>query len=267
VVSLSHIRRLFGTGLTLLCAGAAAQTEAFGPGEQLVFRASYLGIPAGTIQTTVGAEFADRPGVWPIVAYGRTDVGMFFFPIRDKLVIHWEADQARTLGMELWADENHKRQRLKITFAPAEGTARIVRQWEGQAATEKQVSVGPGVTDVASAVYLLRTRELEPGHELTIPIVTPSKQFPMRAVVQGRERRRTPMGERTVVRVRLTTDFSGKFKAKNDLVLYFTDDEAHVPVRFEAELGLGTVVAELTEYKPGRLFTLRRAAAVRPEVH
>jgi len=265
-VSLSHIRRLFAAALALLSAFASAQTEAFGPGEQLVFRASYLGIPAGTVQVTVGADFPDRPGVWPIVAYGRTDVGMFFFPIRDKLVIHWDAEQARTLGMELWSDENHKRRRLRIAIAPAEGTAVVVTQWEGQSPTEKTVSVEPGVTDVASAIYLLRTRALEPGHQLTVPILTPNKQFLMRAVVQQRERLRTPMGERAAVRVRLTTDFSGNFKAKNDLVLYFTDDEAHIPLRFEAELGLGSVVAELTEFRAGRLLSLRRAASMRPEV-
>ena len=34
--------------------------------------------------------------------------------------------------------------------------------------------------------------------------------------------------------------------------MWFTDDEAHVPVRMEADFALGPVVVEWTEYKPGR---------------
>jgi hypothetical protein len=265
---MSYLPRLLTTVLALVATPAAAQTSAFGPGEQVVFRASYLGLGAGTVRVTVGAEFENRPGVWPIVAIARSDVGLFFFPIRDKVVIHWEADHARTLGMEMWADENHKRQRLRILFDRAEGTASVLRQKEGQTAVESQVTVDPGASDIASALYLLRTRPLEPGTELTIPVLTPSKQFPLRAVVERRETLKTRLGDRETVRVRLTTDFSGNLKAKSDLIVYFTDEPAHVPVRIEAELGLGTVVAELTEFHPGRIVAPSpKAAAAGPEVH
>jgi len=85
-------------------------------------------------------------------------------------------------------------------------------------------------------------------------------------VVERREQLKTPLGERSTVRVRLTTDFSGKLKAKSDLVIYFTDDAAHVPVRIEAELGLGTVVAEAVEFHSGVRTPLRPAAAARTQV-
>jgi hypothetical protein len=252
--------------LALLARVASAHTAAFGPGEQLRYQASYLGIPAGTIQITVGAEFDDHPGVWPIVAFARSDMGLFFFPIRDKVVVQWDADQAQTLGMEMWADENHKRRRLKILFDHAEGKATVLRQLEGQEAVQNQVLVEAGVTDVASAIYLLRTYPLLPGKTFVIPILTPSKQFPLGAVVERRELLRTPLGERPTVRVRLTTQFSGKLEAKRDLVIYFTDDATHVPVRVEADLALGTVVVELIDFQPGRLIPARPAAAVRQEV-
>jgi hypothetical protein len=252
--------------VSLLATVASAHTAAFGPGEQLRYQASFLGIPAGTIQITVGAEFDDHPGVWPIVAFGRSDMGLFFYPIRDKVVVQWDADQAQTLGMEMWADENHKRRRLKILFDHAEGKATVLRQQEGQDAVQNQVPVEAGAADVASALYLLRTRTLTPGMEFQIPLLTPSKQFPLRAVVERRELLRTPLGERVTVRVRLTTQFSGKLEAKRDLVIYFTDDAAHVPVRIEADLALGTVVVELTEFQPGQLIPARPAAAIRQEV-
>jgi Protein of unknown function (DUF3108) len=257
---MSHLARLVAALALCVASFSAAETAAFGPGEQVVYRASFLGIPAGTIQVTVGAEFPDTPGVWPIVLLGRSDVGLFFFPIRDKMVVRWDAEHAQTLGMEMWADENHKRRHLKIVFDHAEGKARLFRQVEGQDAVQEEIAVKPDAADVASALYLLRTRRLEPGTELALPVVTPSKQFPLRAVVEARETLKTPLGPQATVRVRLTTDFSGKLKARSDLVIYFTDDEAHVPVRIEADLALGTVVVEAVEHHSGMRTRVRPPA-------
>lgn len=264
---MSHLVRLVTAVAFCVASTSAAETAAFGPGEQVQYRASFLGLPAGSIQVTVGAEFPDSPGVWPILLFGRSDVGLFFFPIRDRMVLRWDAEQAQTRGMEMWADENHKRRHLKILFDRAEGKAKLFRQVEGQDAVRDEIAVKPDAADVASALYLLRTRSLEPGTELTLPVVTPSKQFPLRVVVEARETLKTPLGEQRVVRVRLTTDFSGKLKARSDLIIYFTDDEAHVPVRIEADLALGTVVLEAVEYHSGMRTGVHPRAAARTEVH
>jgi hypothetical protein len=263
---MSHFVRLLAALPLLLAPLAAAETTAFTPGEQVVFHASFLGISAGTVQSTVGVEFPDRPGVWPIVMLARSESALFFFPIRDKLVVLWDSEHSLTLGMEMWADENHKRRRVKISFGPTEGKATVVREAAGQPPAQTELSVAAGASDVASALYLLRTHPLEVGTELTLPVVTPSKQFLLRAVVERRERRKTPLGEQWTVRVRLTTDFSGKLKAQSDLIIYFTDDEAHVPVRIEAELGLGTVVAEAVEYHSGIKQPGQHQAAAGPGV-
>jgi len=258
--------RLLAALAIVLAPLAAAETTAFGPGEQVLYRASYLGIPAGTIQVTVGEDFPDQPGVWPILGLGRSDIGLFFFPIHDRLVIHWDAEHARTLGLEMWTDENHKRQHLKISFDPAEAKATLVSQWEGQPRTEQQLPVEPGAADVASALYVLRTHALEPGTEFTVPVVTPKKQFPMRVVVEQRERLRTPLGDEATVRVRLTTDFTGKLSQKRDFVIYFTDDERRLPVRIEADLAIGTIIGEAVEYHSGLRPQARTKAAVRTAV-
>ena len=262
---MSHLVRLLAALALVLAPVAAADTTAFTPGEQVVFHASYLGISAGNIQSTVGLEYPDRPGVWPIVMLARSDVGLFFFPIRDKLVTQWDSEHSRTLGMEMWSDENHKRKHLKISFDAADGKATVSKQFDAQPPTQTQVDVQPGASDVASALYLVRTYPLEVGTELTLPIVTPAKQFPMRAVVERRELLKTALGEQWAVRVRLTTEFSGKLQAKSDLIIYFSDTESHIPLRIEADLALGGVVAEAIEYHSG-MRAKGRAAAARTEV-
>jgi hypothetical protein len=246
-----QLARLLAALALFLAPLAAAETTAFGPGEQVLYRASFLGIPAGTIQLTVGADFPDQPGVWPILGLGRSDLALFFFPIHDRMVIHWDAEHARTLGLEMWADENHKRHHLKISFEPSEAKATLQTQWEGQPMVQQELQVEPGAADVASALYVLRTRPLEPGTQFVVPVVTPKKQFPMRVVVEQRERLQTPLGEQATVRVRLTTDFTGKLSQKRDFIIYFTDDETRLPVRIEADLAIGTIIGEAVEYHSG----------------
>ncbi|MGO8970301.1 MAG: DUF3108 domain-containing protein [Myxococcaceae bacterium] len=263
---MSHLARLLATLALLLAQSAWADTTAFGPGEQVVYRASYLGIPAGTVQVTVGEEFPDQPGVWPILALARSDIALFFYAIHDKIVIRWDAEHARTLGLEMWSDENHKRRHLKLSFDRSEPKATVLSQWEGKELTQKEFAVEPGAVDVAGAVFSLRTRALEPGMHFSVPVVTPSKQFPMRVVVERREQLQTPLGQRSTVRVHLSTEFGGNLSQKRDFIIYFTDDESHLPVRLEADLSLGSIVAEAVEYHSGLRVPGLPKAAVRSGV-
>jgi hypothetical protein len=244
----------------VLTAGAAVDTAtpAFGPGEQVTYRVSWLGIPTGSGQVTVGAELPDRPGIWPIVTTARSDLAIF--PMRDKIITYWEPAAARSQGLDLFADENHKRRRQRIDFHPSAGKATVLRQKEGEPIEQKEIAVPPDATDVASAVFLLRTRRLAVGDEFAFPIFTGAKVFEGRAVVEERGMLDTPLGPKAVVRVRLRTGFSGKLQTQRDLRMWFTDDASHVPVRMEADFALGTVVVEWTDYKPGRARTPSRLA-------
>ncbi|MGO9829998.1 MAG: DUF3108 domain-containing protein [Myxococcaceae bacterium] len=264
---MSHLARLLAAVAILLAQTAQADTTAFGPGEQVLYRASYLGIPAGTVQVTVGEQFAEEPGVWPILALARSDVALFFYPIHDKIIIRWDAEHARTLGVEMWSEENHKRHHLKLSFDRSEPKASLLSQWEGKPTVQKDFAVEPGAVDVGGAIYALRSRALEPGMQFSLPVVTPSKQFVMHVVVESREQLQTPLGPRSTVRVRLGTEFSGNLTQKRDFIIYFTDDETHLPVRLEADLALGSIIGEAVEYHSGLRVPGLPKAAVRTGVH
>ena len=231
----------------------AASTEplpepALGPGEQITYRVSWLGLPAGTANVTVGAESPDRPGSLPIVTNGRSD--LVVYPMRDKIVSWWDPASGRSQGLEMYSEENHKRRRLKIDFDRSVGKARVFRQVEGEQARESQVDVPAAAVDVASAVFFIRIARLTEGDTLTIPIFTGAKLFKGLAEVEGRGKIETPLGERNAIRVRLRTEFSGKLSAR-ELRMWLSDDAAHVPIRMEADFVLGPVVVEWTDYQPG----------------
>jgi hypothetical protein len=230
---------------------------ALGPGEQITYQVSWLGLPAGTAEVSVGAESPDRPGSLPIVTNGRCD--LVIYPIRNKIVSWWDPASGRSRALEMYSEENRKRRRMKIDFDGSAGKARVFRQTEGESPRESQVELPPGAVDVASAVFLIRAAALQDGDEVSMPIFTGSKLFRGIAHVEGRGPLSTPLGEKQAIRVRLRTEFSGKLSAR-ELRIWFSDDAAHVPVRMEADFALGPVVVEWTDYKPGRPLDLSTLA-------
>jgi hypothetical protein len=245
--------------VVVLSGAAMAQgtSHAFGPGEQSLYRVQYLGVTAGTAQITVGAPMKQwGEQVWPIVSVAKSDPALGAWPIKDKFVSYWSAASQRTLGSDFFVDENNKRRRQRIQLKDGGRTAHVVRQYEGAQPTEATHELPEGSMDLASATFALRNRGLADGQQYTFPVFTGTKTFLLRATVDGRQKLKTVMGEQEVFRVRLQTEFSEKLKAKRDIIAYFTTDPSHVPVRIEADLALGSIVAELSEYKQGRAVTL-----------
>jgi hypothetical protein len=230
--------------------------KAFGPGEQSLYRVQYLGVTAGTAQITVGAPMKQwGTEVLPIVSVAKSDPTLGVWPIKDKFVSYWHAAGQRSLGSDFFVDENNKRRRQRIQMKDSR-TAHVIRQHEGQQPVEATHDIPEGSMDLAGATFALRNRGIEDGQEYTYPVFTGRRSFLLRAKVEGRQMLQTALGEREVFRVKLQTDFSEKLQTKRDIVAYFTTDSSHVPVRIEAEFVLGSIVADLTEYKPGRLMAM-----------
>lgn len=236
---------------------AQEANQAFGPGEQSLYRIQYLGVTAGTAQITVGAPMKQwGEQVWPIVSVAKSDPAIGVWPIKDKFVSYWSAASQRTLGSDFFVDENNKRRRQRVQFKDGGRGAHVIRQHEGAQATEATHDLPEGSMDLAAAAFALRNRGISDGQEYTYPVFTGTKSFVLHATVDGRQKLKTVMGEQEVFRVRLQTEFSEKLKAKRDIIAYFTTDPTHVPVRIEADLALGSIVAELSEYKQGRVLAM-----------
>jgi hypothetical protein len=224
----------------------------FTPGEQATYAISYLGLTAGTAQVTVGAS-TERDGrpIWPIVTIGKTDPALVFFPVRDKYVTYWEPESRLTAGTDFTADENHHRRRERARFDREKGQATVSVRREGGEEQLREVEVPTGTLDIAAAVFALRGEPLEVGRELELPVFAGTKTFTLHARVEARERLKTAAGERDCFRLRVQLGFGGGFASKRDLIAYLAADATHVPVRIEADFALGTLAAELTDYKPG----------------
>lgn len=250
-----------GLLLSLLGAGGAlaqgtAGVSAFGPGEQASYRVHYLGMTAGSAQVTVGAPMRQwGKDVWPIVSLAKSDAVVGVWPVKDKYVTYWDFNSQRVLGSDMHEDQNNKRRRVRVKLSDDGRSAQVVKQKEGEAPSEKNLEVLEGALDVTGATFALRNRALEVGEEYTYPVFTGSKSFVMKAKVEAKETLGTAQGRQEVLRLRVYTEFSGNLASKRDMVAWLTADARHLPVRIEAELALGSIVAELQGYQQGTVVT------------
>ncbi|MCY1045412.1 DUF3108 domain-containing protein [Corallococcus sp. bb12-1] len=233
---------------------------AFGPGEQAQYRVKYLGMTAGTATVTVGAPMTQwGQSVWPIVALAKSDDLVGIYPVKSRYVSYWNAAAQRITGSDLHSEENRKRRRQRIQLTEDSKGAKVVKQKESDPPRETNHELPDGTLDMTGAAFALRGQDLTVGRTYTYPVFTGSKVFTMSATVEGRETLATLMGPRDAFRVRVHTEFGGNMESKRDLTAYFTTDVRHVPLRMEAEFALGSIVVEMTDYKPGRVVAVARA--------
>jgi hypothetical protein len=257
---MSQSGRTFAAALAVSLASAFAaladeppQRIAFGPGEQSTYRVSFLGVGAGTAQITVGSPTQQwGREVWPIVSSAKTDPLFVMYPIKDKFVSYWEPVTRRTLGSELFAEENRKRRRQRIKLDHAGNKAYVEKQKEGEAQEEATFDVETGTSDMATATFMLRNFNLQVGKSYEQPVFTGARTFILRGTVEGVETLKVHGQETEVFKVRVQTSFTGKLESKRDLFAFFTTDPTHLPVRIEAEFLMGKLAADLVEFKPGK---------------
>jgi len=240
-----------------LLAGLASAAEptpirsAFGPGEQSTFEVSYLGVPTGIATITVGLKMQQYGrDVWPLVCTAQTDLDIY--PVRDRFVSYWDFAAQQNVGSDFVADENKKRRREKFRYDRVAGKIFATKQAGGKEERALEYPLPEGVVDLAAAAFQVRNKPLNIDDVVTVSIFTGMITYQMTAKVEGREKLKTVMGEKDCLRVSFTAAWSGMLAPRKPLTMYFTDDAFHVPVRFEAELVLGSVVAELKTFYPGK---------------
>jgi hypothetical protein len=240
----------------LLSGSALAQDEsmsAFGPGEQARYRVKYFGVTAGSAQVIVGAPMEQwGRQVWPIIAMAKSESVAGVWPIRDRFVSYWDFSTQRVVGSDRHEDHNHKRRHVQVRQSEDGRFAQVIKQREGETPREYTQELVEGSLDVAGATFALRNRQLEVGQEHALPVFTGTKSFIMKAKVEAKETLDTKLGKQEVYRLRVSTDFSGNLRSKRDMRIWVTADARHLPVLLKADLALGSLVAELTEYHQGR---------------
>ncbi len=96
------------------------------------------------------------------------------------------------------------------------------------------------VTDVLSALYYAGSFPLQPGQTYSFPLNDGGKTVPVDLHVEAREPIKTPAGAFNTIRVRPEAP-AELLKNKGQLWIWYSDDEARLPVQLRARFFWGTI--------------------------
>ncbi len=166
-----------------------------------------------------------------------------FFKVRDRYESYIDS-----AGIFSWRFEQHVREG---SYKKDYGA--FLNQYKGIAVSEKaETPIEPYTHDIISAFYFTRTldfSDFEKGDRIHMNNFFADKSFPLEVVYHGKERVEVEAGEFDCIVIEPLVTEGGLFKSEGNILIWLTDDDAHMPVKVKSKILIGSITAELTQYK------------------
>ncbi|MEW5993858.1 MAG: DUF3108 domain-containing protein [Candidatus Zixiibacteriota bacterium] len=224
------------------------ENVAFGIDEKFTYDINYGFINAGTgtMEVVRLIEFRNRP-CFHIVSRAKSNKFFStFYRVDDRVETIVDA-----IGLFSWRFEKNLR----------EGKYRSDRMYEFDQRQQvvyykdDTIAVPPCVQDALSVLYYVRTQKLEPGRSLFIENFTDGKQYTLEVKVHKRERITVAAGTFDCLLVEPLMRSVGVFKHEGQLKVWVTDDRLKMPVLMKSRVLVGSISAELVDYRLGEIET------------
>lgn len=227
----------------LRAAGSAAEEAAAKvpfAGEKLTYTMSW-GIIRGGVMTLTTSGLTDFEGhsayQIDLSAISNAFVSNFFV-VRDSITSWISTDTLESLRYEKHTVEGKHADDERIDFDLASGIARH---------NGVDIPFRRPVFDSLSAVYYLRTRNLDSPGPIELQVVSGKHAYTLEVDVLGREQVKTPAGTFWTRKVHPKMKGEGLLKKRGDLWIWFSDDAEAIPVMIRSRLNFGVLTARLSE--------------------
>ncbi len=243
------MKRLLGLILLLLLAGRGlAQGIPFGPGEEIQFRIGWGFINAGTSWLRVKDTVTVRDRLcWQIESEARSnEVISKLYPVRDRVLSWMDVRDLTSRGVAKHLREGSFKRDRVFEIDPEGGEIRQLKEGE----LHKQAELEHHVQDVLSAFYWVRTQPLEVGRELHVKAVDNMKHYELAIRVLKRETVKVRAGEFDCFLIQPLLVGDGLFKADGEIWIWVTADERRIPVKMKSKIFIGSIHAQMENYRP-----------------
>lgn len=225
------------------------QQHAFQVGEEISYRIHYGLVNAGTATIKVkDIKEVNGHQVYHLWGYGRTQ-GMtdWFFRTRDRYETFIDVNTLEPVKFIRDVDEGGYIIKRNIDFNREANTA-----VDHDLKADTIFSLPENVQDIFSAFYFARNLDvstIQPGDVIYIPVFLDHEIFPFRIKFVKREVINTKFGKIRCLRFVPVVQEGRVFKDEDDLFLWISDDANHVPIRIKSELLVGSIKADISDFK------------------
>jgi len=165
------------------------------------------------------------------------------FRVHDIFESFFDARSFCSLQLTKHVEEGSRLREINIRFDNAAKKSILDQKVPSTGETKHAENDTPGcVTDVISGIFYIGSLKLEPGMSYVFPMNDGGKTVDVRLQVEGRESIKTDAGTFNTVRVKPE---GGTGRA--NVMIWYTDDAAHIPVRLKSKAFWGTLTMTLKQ--------------------
>lgn len=225
--------------------------DAFGTGEFFKFRIHYGIVNAGYATLEIKDATINNKKVHHAVGKGyTTGMSKFFFKVEDLYESYFDKETGSPYRYIRKIDEGGYTKNQEGFFNQAENRV-LVKDYKRK--SEKTIITTDNVQDIVSSFYFLRNHpnidKLKSGDSITIDMFFDDEITKFKLKYIGRQDITTKFGTVSTMVFKPLVQTGRVFKEKESLTLWITDDDNKVPIRIKADLAVGSLKADLDEYK------------------
>jgi hypothetical protein len=221
--------------------------KAFKAGEVLTYRMHYGMMNAGVAVLEVKPDIIEVSGrkVYHIVGSGYT-IGStdWFFKVRDRYETYLDKDAMLPWLFVRRVDEGGYK--FSQDYAFNHYTKKV------DIGNNEKFDVPVGVQDMVSAFYAARNLDLsnaKPGDLFSITCFVDKEIWPLKIKFIGKETIDTDLGKYRCLKFRPIVQKGRVFKKEEDLNVWISDDDNHLPMRVKADVLIGSIKMDITGAK------------------
>ena len=227
------------------------QSSAFKSGEYFKFQVSYGFINAGVATLELKETTYNGKSVYHAKGDGHTTgLSKTFFKVKDDYQSYFDKTTGQPYRFIRKINEGGytKNQEGFINYK-----TNTVLLKDYKAKTEKTYNINSKIQDVISSFYYLRNHEklnsIKPGETIQIDMFFDDEIFKFKLKFMGYEKIKTKFGTINSMKFRPYVMSGRLFKEEESLTLWVSNDENRVPLKIQASLLVGSLKAELIQYK------------------
>jgi len=226
------------------------KTLPFQRGEFLHFAVSYGIILAGyaTIEVHEESDFKGKD-VFKFVTTARSrNAFNWIFKVRDATASYFDKENMHSLRFEKHLREGSYEDDTVIDYDQINLKADYISERKGKKTRKATIDIPQNVMDPLSALFYVRTLDLNVGKEIIIPATDNKKVYDIKVIVHRTETVKVRAGKFKCWVVEPVMADGGVFKKDGKVLVWLTADDKKMPVKMETKVYIGSIVAELDWY-------------------
>jgi hypothetical protein len=226
-----------------------AYAQAYKHGEFLKYRIHYFFFNAGYATLQLKEEQVGGKKMYHAVGLGKSaSLSSLVMKINDRYET-WFDEQGRPHRFIRDIEEGNYKKDVEFLFHHEQNLLQVIDKLNNNV---RQFKVPSDVQDMLSVYYALRnvnTSGLKKGDFIEQKIFFDYELYPFKMKILGREYIKTKFGYIRALILRPYVPAERVFKEEESLTVWVSDDENKIPLRIEAKLLVGSIKADLTEFR------------------